>query len=148
MKVLVDGDSCPVLDDVLEIAGRSEVSVVVVADCAHEIPEREGVEVVIADAGRESADIALANRAGEGDVVVTNDYGLAALALARKARALSPRGGEFTPAAMSGLLMRRHLAAKVRRSGGRTRGPARFTDADRRRFREKLVAVLRGRACA
>ncbi len=142
MRVFVDADSCPVLRDILDAAARYGVGVVIVSDGAHEFASGEGVETLTVDAGKEAADIAMANGASAGDLVVTQDYGAAGLALARGARAISHRGEEFTRESLPGLLMRRHVSAKVRRSGGRTRGPREFATEDRLRFRKRLRAVL------
>lgn len=143
MRVFVDADSCPVLQEILNAAARFDVGVVLVSDGSHEFAPSEGVEALVADARKEAADLVIANRAEAGDLVVTQDCGAASMALARGARALSPRGDEFTRESVPGLLMRRHAAAKVRRAGGRTRGPRRFAKEDRLRFRERLRSMLR-----
>ena len=143
MRVFVDADSCPVLREILDAAARLDVNVVLVCDDSHEFVPTKGVEVLVTDTGKEAADLVIANRAAAGDLVVTQDAGAASIALARGARALSPRGDEFTRDAMPGLLMRRHVAAKIRRAGGRTRGPREFAKEDRMRFRERFRAVLR-----
>ena len=94
--------------------------------------------------GADSADFALVNRVQSGDVVVTQDYGLAAMCLARRARVLHQDGHEYTPENIDGLLAFRHEARKLRRAGGRTRGPAKRTPAQDEAFRALLARVLAG----
>ena len=94
--------------------------------------------------GADSVDFALVNRVQPGDVVVTQDYGLAAMCLARRARVLHQDGHEYTPENIDGLLAFRHEARKLRRAGGRTLGPAKRTPAQDEAFRALLARVLAG----
>ncbi|MEL7568909.1 MAG: DUF188 domain-containing protein, partial [Dehalobacterium sp.] len=82
------------------------------------------------------------NRIEGGDIVVTQDFGLGALALGKGGKALSPRGLIFTGENINGLLMQRHISAKVRRSGGRTKGPSSFSREDRNNFLKSLLKLL------
>jgi hypothetical protein len=90
----------------------------------------------------EATDLAVANRARRGDVVVTQDWGLAALVLGRGCRAISPTGRVYRPDTIDLLLEERHLKAKFRRGGGRTRGPRARTTEDEARFERALVWAL------
>ncbi len=90
----------------------------------------------------EATDIAVANRARRGDVVITQDWGLAALVLGRGCRAISPTGRVYRPETIDLLLEERHLKAKFRRGGGRTRGPRARTTEDETRFERALVWAL------
>ncbi len=92
--------------------------------------------------GPDSADFAMVPRLTPGDVVVTADIGLAAMALGRGCRALSPRGHQYLPATIDAQLAVRHAEQRYRRAGGRTTGPTPFQDEDRRRFREVLAGLL------
>ena len=141
MRLFVDADACPVVPQCLEEAGRAGVPVTLVCDQAHRM-ERPGAETVTVSQGADSADFALVNRVQPGDVVVTQDYGLAAMCLARRARVLHQDGHEYTPE--NGLLAFRHEARKLRRAGGRTRGPAKRTPAQDEAFRALLARVLAG----
>jgi hypothetical protein len=143
MRLFVDADSCPVLREILNAAQRYDIDVTLVSDGSHEFASEEGVEVLVSDTRKEAADLVIANRVASGDLVVTQDYGAASIALARGARVLSHGGDEFTRETMPVLLARRHEAAKIRRAGGRTRGPREFSPQDRLRFRERLRDVLR-----
>ena len=85
-------------------------------DTAHRI-EREGAETLVFDKGADSVDFALANRVQPGDIVITQDYGLASMCLARRARVLSQNGLEYTAQNIDGLLARRHENKKLLRAG-------------------------------
>lgn len=104
--------------------------------------QREGVDAVQVSAGRDAADFAIVERLARGDVVVTQDIGLAAMVLGRGAAALSPRGRVFALATIDAELAVRHAEQRHRRAGGRTRGPAAFEDEDRERFEGALERLL------
>lgn len=104
-------------------------------------PDRE--HVTVGD-GPDAADFAVVNRTKAGDIVVTQDWGLAALVLAKGAFCLSPGGREYTPDRIEFQLDERHVKAKHRRGGGRTRGPRARTGADDERFEKTLRRLLKG----
>ena len=138
MRLFVDADACPVVPQCLAEAGKAGVPVTLVCDQAHRM-ERPGAETVTVSQGADSADFALVNRVQPGDVGVTQDYGLAAMCLARR-----QDGHEYTPDNIDGLLAFRHEARKLRRAGGRTHGPAKRTPAQDEAFRALLARVLAG----
>lgn len=142
MTIVVDGDACPVKDEIIAIARTHQVPVVLVASIAHAMPERAGVEVVRVDRDPQAADIAIANRARAGDIVVTDDYGLACMVLGRRARVVSFRGGRITEQNIDALMARRHTLQRIRRGGGRHRGPSAFSVNDRSAFRETLEQLI------
>lgn len=142
MQVLVDADGCPVRTETVEVARRHGASVVMVAGPSQVLPVMEGVENVRVDSAPQAADLAVANRARPGDVVVTSDYGLAAMALARGARVLCFRGRLLHAGNIDAVLATRHMAFRARRGGGRVRGPKGLSDDDRARFRETLEGLL------
>lgn len=141
VKLIIDADACP--RGALEICrrlGRTfDVPVWTVASFNHRIASDR--HIVVGNAPEET-DIAIANATQEGDVVVTQDWGLAALVLGRKARALSPDGRVYRPETMSFLLEERALKSRIRRGGGRTKGPRRRTEADDRRLETILTRIL------
>ncbi len=142
--LLVDADGCPrSCLGMIEEAGRHYGwPVVTVASFNHRIQRPRGGEHVCVGDEPQAADIALANRLLRGDVLITSDYGLAALALGKGARALSFHGRIFTADTMDFLLDERHLKAAYRRQGGRTAGPAARTAQDDCRFRKALQTLL------
>lgn len=141
MKIYVDADACPVVETVLRLGRRYRCPVVLVADTAHRI-QRPGAECVTVDQGRDAADLYLANHLAPGDILVTQDYGLAALALARGGRPLHQDGIRYTAQNIDGLLLARHLSQKARRAGKHTRGPARRTAAQDQAFARALEELL------
>ncbi|MEW6458103.1 MAG: DUF188 domain-containing protein [Bacillota bacterium] len=141
MKLIIDADACP--RGALEICrrlGRAfDVPVWTVASFNHRIESDR--HIVVGDAPEET-DIAVANATREGDVVVTQDWGLAALVLGRKARAVSPDGRVYRPETVAFLLEERAIKFRFRRGGGRTKGPRRRTAADDRRLEAALTGIL------
>ena len=107
MNILIDADGCPVVDLTLQIARQFGVPVIILCDTAHQI-EREGAQTLVFDKGADSVDFALVNRVKPGDIVVTQDYGLASMCLARCARVLNQNGLEYTADNMDALLLRRY----------------------------------------
>ena len=95
MTILIDADGCPVVDLTLRSAGKKGVPVVILCDTSHRI-EREGAQTLVFDKGADSVDFALVNRVKPGDLVVTQDYGLASMCLAKCARVLNQNGLEYT----------------------------------------------------
>jgi len=143
MKIVVDADACPVKAEIAETAGALNVPAVMVSSYNHRLPDYPGVTNVQVDASDQSADLYIANRIARGDVLITGDYGLATIGLAKGARVLSPRGMLYTDENIDRLLEERHYSAKRRRAGGRTKGPKPFTAEDRNRFQQVLTKVLR-----
>lgn len=142
MKIIVDADACPVKDIIIGIAQEKNIFVEMVASYNHKINGQPGVSVIITDDGPDAADYVIANRVKEADVVVTQDYGLAALVLGKKGKALSPRGLIFNEDNINSLLMQRHMSAKIRRGGGKTKGPSPFTRTDQENFHKALLKLL------
>jgi uncharacterized protein YaiI (UPF0178 family) len=97
----------------------------------------------VGDASQE-ADIKIMNMTDEGDVVVTGDQGLAAIVLGKGAKSLSPAGREFHSDRIEFMLEERAIKSRVRRAGGRTKGPKRRTVEDDRRFEMCLEQSLKG----
>jgi len=141
-RILVDGDACPVRREVERVAERFYIDVLWFANSAQDVAESTRVRAVQVGDRRDAADFAIVSACREGDIVVTDDLGLAAMALAAKAEALSSRGRRFKPEAMPALLEQRHAARKTRRAGGRTSGPRTLSSADRTRFRRALEEAL------
>ncbi len=145
MKVLVDADACP--RGAMEVIRRLQTSfgfgVVTVASFNHWLESwGAGHEHVVVGDESQATDLAVANRTQRGDIVVTQDWGLAALALGRGARALGPDGRIFRTDSIEHLLEERELKARFRRGGGRTRGPAARDSADDRAFEASLRRLL------
>lgn len=142
-KILVDADSCPVKDIIIETARETATPVVMVASVAHLIAYQEPeISVITVDNVPQAADIAVLNNLTPGDIVVTGDYGLAAVVLSKNATPLSPRGFIYTVGNIDRLLLQRHIDAKIRRSGGRVKGPPALSPEDKAHFRQALRRLL------
>jgi uncharacterized protein YaiI (UPF0178 family) len=143
--VFIDADACPVTREAIQVARAHHAAVMLVADTTQNLAKhvRPGVEAVQVTTGRDSADFAIIERLSPGDVVVTQDIGVAAMALGRGAAALSPRGRIFYLATIDAELEVRHAEQRHRRAGGRTGGPRAFRDEDREHFVESLERLLR-----
>lgn len=141
MRILVDADACPVKQIVVRVAREKGIPVTMFIDTSHLIDDGYS-DVIIVDKQRDSVDLALANKAGTGDVVVTQDFGLAAMVLAKGARALNQNGMIYSDDNMDRLLFERHISQKVRRSGGRTSGPRKRTREDDDRFEAAYRRLL------
>ena len=142
MRILIDADGCPVVDITLKIARERNIECHIFCDTCH-IFEKEGAETHIVPKGSDSTDFALANFAKSGDIVITQDYGLASMVLSRGALCINQDGNEYTSNNIDGLLFYRHTAKKVRNAGGRIKGPPKRTKEQDTRFSEKLLGVIK-----
>lgn len=142
MKILVDADACPVVDETIRVGKRHGLEVILITDTSH-LLEREGARTITVEKGGDSADFRLVNLLKKGDIAVTQDYGLAAMALARGALVLNQNGLIYTDSNIDTLLLTRHLSKKARMAGERTKGPSKRTreqDQEFERTLERLAA--------
>ncbi|WP_333593480.1 DUF188 domain-containing protein [Anaerospora hongkongensis] len=141
MKIVVDADACPknVLLLCQKLGSQYHVPVWTVASFNHSIVS--DYHLVVGSASQE-ADIKIVNITEPGDLVVTQDWGLAAMVLGKQARVVSPAGREYNPDRIDFLLEERETKAKLRRGGGRTKGPKKRTAEDDQRFAECLQKML------
>ena len=141
MRVLIDGDGCPVVDIAVSLCRKGQIPCLLLCDTAHEF-YREGAETLTFDKGSDSVDYALVNRVQPGDLVITQDYGLASMCLARQARVLHQDGWEYTSQNIDGLLLQRHVSRQYRLSGGRIKAIPKRTPAQNRAFQAAMGAIL------
>ncbi len=141
MQVLIDADACPVVDIALKLCKQYQLEVLLLCDTAH-IIQRDGAATLVFDKGADSVDFALVNRARPGDIIITQDYGLASMCLGRRCRVMHQDGWEYTQENISGLLEQRHAAKKHRLSGGRVRGPAKRAKSQDAAFAAAFEALL------
>lgn len=140
--IYIDADACPVTHIAEEIAHRHGIPVTILCDTNH-VMYSETSTVKLIGAGADAVDLALINLCKAGDIVITQDYGVAALALGKGALAVHQSGKCFTDDNIGGLLMDRHLAKKARRSGKHhLKGPAKRTEEDDRRFAESFEKLI------
>lgn len=143
MKIFVDADACPVVKLVEKIAKEEKIPVELLCDTNH-ILRSVYSEVTVISAGADAVDFALIGKCHVGDVVVTQDYGVAAMALGKKAYAIHQSGKWYTENNIDQMLMERHLAKKARRGNPKhhLKGPRKRTVEDDMRFMESFRRLL------
>ena len=144
LKILIDADGCPVVDIAVSTAKRYGLESTIICDSAHSI-QRDGAETIIVDKGADSADFRLVNLVSSGDIVITQDNGLAAMCLSKRAMVLNQDGKLYTEENISGLLEFRAISAKIRRSGGRTKGMSKRTAQQDNDFELALLKLIGAR---
>lgn len=143
MKILVDADACPVKEIIEAVAKELQIPVIMLIDTSH-ILASEYSEIVSVSKAPDAVDFALINRTSPGDVVVTQDYGVAAMALGKGAYAIHPSGKVFTDNNIDILLMERDIAKKLRRAGERIGSHTKKrTSADNSRFAESFTRLCK-----
>ena len=145
MKILVDADACPVKDIIETVAQKLQIPVIMLIDTSHILTSNYS-EIISVSKAPDAVDFALINRTTKGDVVVTQDYGVAAMALGKGAYAIHPGGKIYTDYNIDVMLMERDIAKRCRRAGERIGGHAKKrTAADNNKFKE-VFTQLCGRA--
>ena len=143
MTIYVDADACPVTRIVEKVAKEYSIQTVLLCDTNH-VLSSDYSEIRIISAGADAVDIALINLCRKGDIVVTQDYGVAAMALGKGAYAVHQSGKQFSDGNIEGLLMDRHLSKVARiKSKNHLKGPRKRTDEDDRRFEESFRQIIR-----
>ena len=144
MKLVIDADGCPVVALAVKTAEKYGVRCVLVCDTAHTF-SNVPAEIITVSQGADSADFRIVNLLDAGDIVVTQDYGLAAMCLAKNATALNQNGLICSEKNMDELLLSRHIHKKVRRAGGRMKGPKKRTKQQDESFDKALTVLLEER---
>lgn len=150
MKIYVDADACPVISIVEQLAKENNIEVTLLCDTNH-VLDSDYSEVKIIGEGADAVDFALINLCKKDDIVVTQDYGVAAMALGKGAYAIHQSGKCYTDENIDQMLMERHLGKKARRASGKShlKGPKKRTEEDDIRFwksfEKLLIAVIDNR---
>ncbi|PYZ94864.1 hypothetical protein CR194_04885 [Salipaludibacillus keqinensis] len=144
MKIYVDADACPVKDLAIAVAKEADIPVVLVKSYAHFsiADEPEGVKTVYVDTGAEAADYKIMQMAQKDDIIITQDYGLASLGLAKGCQVVHHKGFAYTNENIDQLLDSRYMSAMARKSGQRTKGPKAFTQGERDAFETFFRAIV------
>jgi len=144
MKVYVDADACPVKDIIISEGRNVNIPVILVTSFSHysNVEQPTGVETIYVDSGADAADYRIMKLVEAGDIIVTQDYGLASLGLAKGNIVLHHKGFRYTNENIDQLLQTRYLSAMARKSGKRTKGPKPFTTEDREQFRRLFKQVI------
>ena len=143
MKILVDADACPVVSVVERVAKKHGISVILLCDTNH-VLHSEYSEVKMIGAGADAVDFALVGLCQKGDLVVTQDYGLAAMILGKGAYGIHQSGKWYTDENIDRMLMERHVGKRMRRSKTKRhlKGPAKRTSEDDTRFEASLERLV------
>ena len=141
-KIIVDGDACPFKNDIINLADKYEKELYIVFSTSHISNYPDQVKTVMVDNQKEAADLAVVNLAKAEDIVITQDYGLAAMVLAKKARVLLNRGLVADEQNIDQLLAFRHISAKNRKNRVRMKGPSKLTEEDRKNFLTQLQKMI------
>lgn len=142
MKIFIDGDGCPVVNIAIKIAKENNIECILLSDTAHEF-NRDDIEVITVSKGADSVDFALVNMLKKGDIVVTQDYGLAAMCLAKQAIGLNQNGTIYNNDNIDSLLFTRYLSKKIRMAGGKTKGPAKRDKKNDEIFKKALISLVK-----
>lgn len=141
MKIVIDADACPVTRLAAAQARARQTECVLVCDTAHFL-EIEGCRTVTVDKGADSADYKVAALAQKGDIVITQDYGLAAICLAKECKPLNQNGLIYNDKNIENLLYSRYIGKEIRMAGGRTKGPKKRTKEQDEAFLKALIYLL------
>ncbi len=144
MKIIVDADACPrpILKICFRLGEEFQIPVWTVASINHQIDSENHISV---DHGSQEADMKILNITHKGDIVITQDWGLASMILAKPAYCLSPSGHIYRAEMIEFLMEERELKAKFRRNGGRTKGPKKHTNQHDKNFEGNLRLLLNER---
>lgn len=141
MKILIDADGCPVLDIVINLGYKYNIKTIIMCDTSH-IINKIGIETIVLSKGSDSVDFALINKVSKGDIVVTQDYGLAAMVLSKGGYTINQNGLIYSNENINQLLFSRHLSKKIRNSGQRIKGPKKRTKEDDVKFKESFIYLI------
>lgn len=141
MRIIVDADACPGKDVIEKVAKNNNLEVIMYCDINHILNSNYST-IKYMDSGFQSVDMAVANEAKNGDIVISQDYGVAAMVLGKKAYAISPKGNIYDSNNIDRLLFERHISAKVRRGGGKTSNPKKRTKEDNERLESGLLYII------
>lgn len=144
MKLVIDADGCPVVALAVKTAEKYGVRCVLVCDTAHTF-SNVPAEIITVSQGADSADFRIVNLLDAGDIVVTQDYGLAAMCLAKNATAINQNGLIYSEKNMDELLLSRHIHKKVRRAGGRMKSAKKRIKQQDESFDKALTVLLEER---
>lgn len=142
MRIIVDADACPGKDIIERLGKENGLEIIMYCDINH-VLHSDYSTIKYMDSGFQSVDMAVANEAKEKDIVVTQDFGVAAMVLGKKCYAISPKGYIYSDDNIDKLLFERHISSKVRRSGGKTSNPKKRSREDDERLYKNLLKLIK-----
>lgn len=140
MKILIDGDGCPVVDLTIKIAKKYNIEVIIMCDTSH-VFNKDGAKTMVFSKGADSVDFALINIINKDDIVITQDYGLAAMAINKASYVINQNGLIYNNDNIDMLLFNRHISKKIRKSGGKMKGPKKRSKEDDEKFEKTLSEI-------
>ena len=143
MRILIDADACPVTKIAEKVAIKENIPLLIFCDVNHVMKSDYG-KVITCDAGADSVDLKLINESKKGDIIITQDYGVAALALGKGAFPIHQDGKIYSNDNIDGLLNQRHMAKKARRASTKhhLKGPQKRTEEDNKNFEAALIKLI------
>ena len=143
MRIYVDADACPVILIVEQVAEKYNIAVTLLCDTNHVLAS-DYSEVKVIGAGADAVDFAIVNLCRRNDIVVTQDYGVAAMVLGKGAYAIHQSGKWYTDENIDQMLMERHLSKKARKASGKNhmKGPKKRTKEDDVRFQKSFERLI------
>lgn len=142
MRIIVDADACPGKSFIEKAAMENNIEVIMFCDLNHVINSNYS-SVKYIDSGFQKVDMAVINECRENDIVITQDFGVAAMALGKKAFAIGTKGHIYDNSNIDKLLFERHLSSKIRRAGGKTFSPKKRSSEDDKRLYSNLVKIIK-----
>ena len=141
MIIYIDADGCPVVDIAVKLSNQTGAECIIICDTSH-VFEKPGAKTITVPRGNDSVDFVLVNMVQKGDIVITQDFGLAAMCLSKGAIPINQNGVVYNDDNIDGMLMQRHTAKKIRMAGGRLKGPSKRTDEQNKAFEKSLMKVI------
>lgn len=141
MRILIDADGCPVTKIAVEIAQEFNIEAIIFCDTSH-LFNFENAKIITVSKGSDSADFALVNTVNKYDIIITQDYGLAAMVLSKKGIVLTQNALVISDKNIDILLQTRHISKKARMSGKHLKGPAKRTAQQNKDFEKTLRRII------
>lgn len=141
MRILVDADACPVKDEIIRVAQKYELEVLYFVDVNHQLSS-EYAEIFVVDQGADSVDLALINQMLAEDIVISQDYGVASLAIGKGGYVMLPSGKELHQDNIDMHMFERHISREERKRGRRGSRHKKRTANDNERFEQALDIVI------
>ena len=141
MRILIDADGCPVVNETIKVAHKFNLESIIFCDTSHNFDEKN-IKVIVVSKGIDAVDFAILNNIEKGDIVITQDYGLASLVLSRNSYAINQSGMVYTNENIDELLYSRYISKKMRNSRARIKGPKKRDKSQDIIFKENLEKLI------
>ena len=141
MRILIDADGCPVVNETIKVAHKFNLESIIFCDTSHNF-DQKNIKVIVVSKGIDAVDFAILNNIEKGDIVITQDYGLASLVLSRNSYAINQSGMVYTNENIDELLYSRYISKKMRNSGARIKGPKKRDKSQDIIFKENLEKLI------